>query len=337
MNMNKLVSINILTYNSEKYIKDCLKSVFNQTYKNLEVLVIDNNSKDKTREILREIKGNQRVILNEKNLGYTGGNNIGIRNSKGEYVILLNPDVVLDKDFVKEIVKSFEKNPKIGAIQAKIYQLNQGKKTKIIDTIGLSIFKTGRIIDTGQGLKDSSTSLGTSSKLKEVFAVNGNAPAYRRIALNDVRLKDQYLDQDFFCYAEDVDLSWRLRWRDWLLVFAPKAIVWHDRTSAKTSEGGWKLFRQVRKSQSFWIRKMGYRNQWLLFIKNQSLFNALKFLYWFTLRQVKLFLYLLFFEPKVIFSSIPEIIFLLPKMLKKRRIIIKNRKISNKEMGKWFK
>jgi len=139
--MNKLVSIIILTYNSEKYIGDCLKSISEQTYKDIEVIVVDNNSNDGTKRILREIKGGQRVIENSINLGYAGGNNVGIEASKGEYVILLNPDVVLDKNFIQEIINSFEKNPKIGSVQGKIYQFNQGQKTKIIDTVGFSVFK----------------------------------------------------------------------------------------------------------------------------------------------------------------------------------------------------
>ena len=81
--MNKLVSIIVLTYNSEKYIKNCLQSIFKQTYKNIELIVIDSNSEDKSvdliRETLREYKGAQKVILSDKNLGYAKGNNLGIK------------------------------------------------------------------------------------------------------------------------------------------------------------------------------------------------------------------------------------------------------------------
>jgi len=334
----KLVSINILTYNGQKYIEDCLKSVLAQTYKDVEILVIDNASVDDTLKVISKIRPKIRIICNNKNLGFAKGHNIGIRKSRGEYIVCLNQDLVLDKNFIQEIIKKFEKNSKIGSVQAKIYQLNNGQRTKIIDTVGFSIFKTGRVIDTGQGLKDKGQydPLNASGQA-EIFGVNGVAPAYRRAALNDVKLEEEYLDEDFFCYAEDIDLAWRMRWKGWKAILATKAVAWHDRTSAKESSGGWVTFRKIRKSQSFWVRKMGWRNQWFLFLKNQSLVNAIKFLYWFILRQTKLFLYLLFFEPKVIFSSIPEIIFLLPKMLKKRRIIMKNRRISNKEIGRWFK
>ncbi len=333
---SRLVSINILTYNGQKFIKDCLESVFNQTYKNVGILVIDNGSTDNTLEIISKFVLHSRIsvglIKNKKNLGFAAGHNIGIRNCKGDYIICLNQDLVLDKDFVKEVIKEFEKSPKIGSVQGKIYQLNNKKKTKIIDTVGSIIFKTGEVNDQGQGEKDK----GQYDSLKEVFSVNGVAPAYRRTALNDVKLKHEYFDENFFSYAEDVDLGWRLRWRGWKTSFNPKAIIWHDRTSAKIATGGWSIFRKIRKSQSFWIRKMGWRNQWLLFIKNQSLPNAIRFLYWFLLRQVKFFFYLLFFEPKVLICIL-EIIKLLPKMLRKRRIIMKNRRINSVQICKWFK
>ena len=318
--MNKLVSIIILTYNSEKYIEECLQSVFNQTYKNVEVIIVDNNSQDKTKGILRESKGNLKVIFNNKNLGYTGGNNIGIRESRGEYVIIINPDVILAENYIQEVINEFEQNVQSGSIQGKYYQLNNGIKTKIIDTVGFKFFKSGRVIDEGQGDED----VGQYEEKREVFGVNGNAAAYRRTTLNDIKYKEEYLDENFFCYAEDFDLAWRVKTRGWKCVYTPQAILWHDRTSSKTISGRWKTFRAIRKSQSLWIRKISWRNAWLTFIKNlplKSFFHP-QFLKY----QIKFAIYLLFFEPKVLLAKF-EIIKLLPKMLKKRKIIMKNKKI----------
>lgn len=332
--MNKLASIIILTYNSEKYIENCLKSVFEQTYPNIEILIIDNNSKDnsteKTKGILREFKGDQKLILNDKNLGYAGGNNLGIKQSRGEYVFIINPDIVLDKDCVKEIVNEFEEDPKIGSVQGKIYQMDEGEKTNIIDTVGFQFFKSGRIIDLGQGEKDYSTTFKTS---REIFGVNGAAAAYRRKTLDDVKLKEEYFDEDFFCYAEDFDLAFRVRWLGWKSIYNPKAILWHDRTSSKSISGGWKEFRKTRKSQSLWMRKISWRNMWLAFIKNLPFSSFFKIP--FLKRQIKFSFYLFFFEPMVLLAKF-QIIKLLPKMIKKRRIIMDFRKIDNAEMVKWF-
>ncbi|MFZ5559724.1 MAG: glycosyltransferase family 2 protein [Patescibacteria group bacterium] len=321
---SKIVSINILTYNGQKFIEACLNSVLKQTYPNIEVLVVDNNSTDNTiekvKEILREFKGNQRVILNKRNLGFAGGHNIGIRESRGKYIVCLNQDVVLDKDFVKYGVEATEEDKRIGSVQAKVLQLNNGIRTNIIDTVGFTVFKSGKILDTGQGEKDK----GQYDSLIEIFGVNGVAPFYRREALNDVKLGKEYFDEDFFCYAEDFDLAFRFRWNGWKCIYSPKAILWHDRTSSKSAGGGWKEFRMIRKSQLLWMRKISWRNLWLAFIKNLPLSSFFKLP--FLKRQIKFFFYLFFFEPKVLFS-IFEIIKLMPRMLSKRKIIMKNKNV----------
>jgi GT2 family glycosyltransferase len=314
--MNKLVSIIVLTYNSEKYIEKCLESVLTQTYNNLELIIIDSDSKDNsiklTKKALEKYNGNQKIILCEKNLGYAGGNNIGIKESNGEYVVIVNPDIVLKESYLQEVVNEFEQNSKIGSVQGKYYQLNNGIKTKIVDTVGFKFFKSGRLIDEGQGDEDN----GQYEEKREIFGVNGNAAAYRRKTLNDIKYKEEYFDEDFFCYVEDFDLAWRAKNKGWKCIYAPKAILWHDRTSSKTISGGWREFRQTRKSQSLWLRKISWRNTWLTFIKNLPIKGF--FHPQFLKRQIKFSFYLLFFEPRVLLAKF-EIIKLLPKMLKKRK------------------
>ena len=313
--MNKLASIIILTYNSEKYIENCLKSIFEQTYDNVELIVIDNCSKDNTVDKIRNSKfeiRNFKFIENSINLGYAGGNNVGIRQSRGEYVFIINPDVILDENYVRKIVDEFGKDPQIGSVQAKVYQMNNGIKTNLIDTVGFKFFKSGRIIDEGQGDEDK----GQFNQVKEVFGVNGAAAAYRRMTLNDIKYKEEYFDEDFFCYTEDFDLAWRMKNKGWKCLYVPEAILWHDRTSSKSISGGWKEFRKTRKSQSLWMRKISWRNMWLAFIKNlpfKSFFHPQ-----FIKRQIKFSFYLFFFEPGVLLAKF-EIIKLLLKMIKKRK------------------
>jgi GT2 family glycosyltransferase len=314
--MNKLASIIVLTYNSEKYIENCLKSIFEQTYNNFEVIIIDNASEDKSIQVIdnsiREAKITARIIKNKKNLGYAEGNNVGIRESGGEYVFIINPDVVLDKNYIQEAINEFENNLQVGSVQGRVYQLNNEVKTNIIDTVGFEFFKSGRIIDKGQGKED----IGQYNTKEEIFGVNGVAAAYRRTTLNNIKYKEEYFDEDFFCYAEDFDLAWRAENKAWKCIYAPQAILWHDRTSSKSISGGWKEFRKTRKSQSLWMRKISWRNMWLAFIKNLSLKSF--FHPQFLKRQIKFSSYLFFFEPRVLLAKF-EIIKLLPKMIKKRK------------------
>lgn len=339
--MNNLVSINILTWNSEKYIENCLGAVFAQSYRELEINIIDNDSRDKSRDILKRIIANNpafniNLILNDKNVGFAVGHNQAIRISHGEFILALNCDVVLDSNFVAKAIEIFRRNEKIGSIQAKIYQLQDGRKTTIIDTVGFKLFKSGRIIDEGHGFGDDMI----YNTEKQIFGVNGAAPIYRKLALDDVAIANrsnqkEYFDEDFFAYVEDVDLAWRLRWRGWQCVFAPSIIAWHDRFSSKRLKKNWLDFVKLRRSQSFFAKKLNWRNQWFLFIKNQSFINFVLFLPWFLWRQTQLFLYLMLFEPKIL-MVIPYILRLSSKMLKKRRLILKTRKVSDREMRKWF-
>jgi len=339
--MNNLVSINILTWNSEKYIESCLNAVFAQNYHEVEINIIDNGSIDKSRGILEKIiKNNPTVninlILNDKNVGFSAGHNQAIKISHGEFILALNCDVILDSDFVAKAIDIFRRDEKIGSIQAKIYQLRDGQKTTIIDTVGFKLFKSGRIIDEGHGFEDDSI----YNIEKQIFGVNGAAPIYRRSVLEDVVVidknnKKEYFDEDFFAYVEDVDLAWRLRWRGWKCIFAPDVIAWHDRFSSKRLKKNWLDFIKLRSAQSFFTKKLNWQNQWFLFIKNQSFINFILFLPWFLWRQTLLFFYLILFEPKIL-TVISHILQLLPKMIEKRHLILKTRRVCNKEMRKWF-
>ena len=100
--MIKKVSVSLLTYNSLQYLPGCLPSILSQTYPNLEVAVVDNASSDGTVNVFRENHPDLRLFVNEKNLGHSGGHNQGIRFSDGEYVLIINPDVVLTPTVVYE-------------------------------------------------------------------------------------------------------------------------------------------------------------------------------------------------------------------------------------------
>ena len=223
--MNPLVSISLLLYKPGFYLKPCLESVFGQSFRDFELLVIDNDSADgtaqKAEEILRsEANGiNWRLIPNKKNFGFAAGQNQGIRESKGDLILLLNQDIVLEKDFLKNIIEVFKNDQKIGAVQGKFLRLKaEGKnleKSDLIDSAGLTILKNRRIIARGQGHKDK----GQFEKGEEIFGTDGAAPVYRRATLEDtkicIREHCEYFDESFFMYKEDVDLAWRTRLAGW--------------------------------------------------------------------------------------------------------------------------
>lgn len=359
MEKNKLASISILTYNGRDLIRPCLKSVLNQTYSNWEILIIDNASQDNTVNFIKKNFPQLQIIENKKNIGFSAGHNMGIEKSRGEFILCLNQDVILDKDFIKNALLVFKKNEKVGAVQGKLLRLTSKlQKTKIIDTTGLVILKNRRIINRGQGEEDH----GQYDKEEEIFGVDGAVPIYRRQTLEDIKLpvrlrsaksrasadaqnynqiKDldnfgEYFDEDFFIYKEDVDLAWRMRIFDWQAICQPKAVAYHQRGSGDSAAtSSWQIIKERRKISRL-AKYYSWKNQRLAQIKNEFPILFLKHFIPILLKEIKSFAYILIFEP-YLFKAIGKFFLQLPRALKKRKIIMSQRKVTAKEIGKWFK
>jgi len=204
-----LVSIVIVTYNSKNFLHKCIKSISGLDYSNFELIIIDNNSTDGTRQILAEInlKNTDRVkvILNSKNLGYNAGNKIGIDNSNGNYIAFVNPDVVLEKSWLTNV-------------------LNILKKENLVAVSGKTLSFTNEIKTTG-GIIDiyGATKQRKSEDITEQFFYNpGAAFIFKKEVLEKL-----VVDPTFFLYYEDVDFSWQLRLLGYDVGYCEKAIAYH--------------------------------------------------------------------------------------------------------------
>jgi len=329
-----VVSINLLTYNRCQYIKNCLNSVFEQSYPYLEILIIDNASTDDTVNYLRkkfrnEPSENLRIIFNQQNLGFAAGHNQGIKESRGEFILCLNQDVVLDKDFIKKAVEIFKKNGKAAAVQGKLVRPSG---SNIIDNAGLVILKNRRIIARGQGQVDE----GQFEKIEEVFGVDGAAPVYQRKALEDIKINNQYFDEDFFCYKEDVDLAWRMRLYGWKAVYQPKSIAWHDRTAGDSATTNYFGIIRERLKISKFAKYLAFKNQRLMQIKNEQIWLLLKHLPWFLPKEIASWFYVLLFE-RYTWRAIKDLFRQIPRAWQKRKMIMAKKRVGVGEMGKWFR
>ncbi|HLD28281.1 MAG TPA: glycosyltransferase family 2 protein [Patescibacteria group bacterium] len=324
-----LVTIQIATFNSSKYLPECLKSIFNQTYRDFQVLVIDNNSQDDTVDYLKKNYPEVTVFQNKKNLGFARANNQGIRLLNSPYVVFCNPDIILEPDWLEMIVAKAEDSSleNIGSFGGKLYKLkmtgddfNELERSNIIDSCGLSIAKNHQIVELGAGGKDDGF-----DEEKETFGHSAALVMYKRQALEDIRTRlkniDEYFDEDFFFYKEDVDLAWRMQLAGWKSLFLPIAKAYHMRAMASEASRGLKQLVKNRKKQSKIAKRYSYRNHFFVLVKNQFGANLMKYLpqiFWYELEKA---LYVLFFE----WSSLPaiwQVIRLLPKMSKKRKYIL---------------
>lgn len=331
--MKPLVSIVIINYNTKKYLEPCIQSLLAQTWSEKEIIFLDNDSSDGSFEFVSEKYPRIKAIKNSKNLGYASACNQGIKLAKGKYVMTINPDIIFEKDYVEHCVRKMEENKLIGAIGGKIYKYNyeNNHKTSFIDTVGIFCYRNRRFIDDGQGLEDK----GQFDEEKEVFGVSGACPVYRREALEEVKYKDEYFDENFFMYKEDIDISWRLRLAGWKCWYLPSAIANHGRGT-----GALKRFThlEVAKNRSRLNKNQKYfsfRNQRLTQLKNELGGNFIKDFFPILWKEILIIGYVIFREPYLIKAWF-DIFGKIPSTLKKRADIMKKRKVDSKEMGRWL-
>lgn len=345
--MNPLISINLVVYNEEKRIKDCLKAVFNQTYKNYEVLIFDNASTDKTLEVVKnefpeEISmGKLKIFRADRNYVFGPGQNRAAKMTAGKYILGLCADVWIKEDFIEQAVKIMETDKTIGALQAKIYRLIDGQKSDIIDTCGFEIYKSRRVVNRGHGMRENDAkrfNLGGSEvkPLEEIFSYEGACPFWRREALEDTAIWNEYHDEDFVWYGDDIDLGWRMRLMGWKNYFSPSVIAWHERQTTKRLSTGKLDFIRQRKTLPKKKKMLDWVNMHLTFVKNDLGIFEWPDIYLFAKREIMLFGYALIFEPYTILVGVPRLIKYLPRALKKRKEIMKRRKISTQEIKKWY-
>ncbi len=191
-----MVSVVIPNYNGSKYFKDCIEALDKQTYRDYEVIVIDNASTD---DDYRWLTKREDIIFKrlDKNYGFSKAVNEGIKMAKGEYVLLLNNDTVPFADFIQELVKMIEQDKQLFAVSSKMIQYHNNH---LIDDAGDEYTILGWAYKRGDGMPV--TKYTQSGK---VFSACGGAAIYRK----EVFEKIGYFDENFFAYMEDVDISYR--------------------------------------------------------------------------------------------------------------------------------
>lgn len=216
MNGQPIISVIVVNYNGLPHLQECLDSLRAQTFRDFETIFVDNASSDGSVEFVKNNFAELKVIRNEKNLGYGGGNNAGIRSAEGKYIVLLNNDTKVDPDWLGMLFGAAEKDEGIGMCASKILNYYQ---PGIIDNTGLLMYRDG--VARGRGRLEGDN--GQYDSAEEVFFPSGCAGLYRKEMLNEIGL----LDEGFFLYAEDVDIGLRARLAGWRCVYVPRAVVYH--------------------------------------------------------------------------------------------------------------
>jgi GT2 family glycosyltransferase len=242
-NQVPLASIIIPTWNGKDYIEDCLNSLLSQDYPEFEVIIVDNASSDGTPEWVAEHFPTVTLIRNERNLGFAGGVNVGLRAAKGDVLILLNQDAAAEPGWLRALISGLLAAPDIGVAGCKIYHWD-----------GKTIWHAGVEYDPHRGL----TFLrGTGEPDRKQYdqpadmsSVVGAAMAFKREVLAQIG----GFDEDFFFYLEDTDFCWRARQSGFRVVYVPVAAVRHH-VAASLGSGSTQTFRYHHLSRLLFLLK----------------------------------------------------------------------------------
>lgn len=303
-----LASIVIINYNAGKLLSKCIDSILKQNYKNYEIIIIDNASKDRSMESINEGGERIRIICNKQNMGFSHAANQGVKIARGEYILLLNFDILMNKNFLKEMVKAINLKSNIGSVSGRLL-----KNKKLFDSTGI-IMNNLFANDRGENEKVNNRRYNST---EYIFGPSGAAALYKKKMLEDCRIYGEIFDEDFWIYYEDVDLAWRAQIKGWKSFYTPKAIAYHRRgVTRKNNPKALENYRMI-----------GLANRILAIFKNLPLELFAKNFFIILKYQICNFFYV-FVHERYYFFILKYIWILrrLPIMFVKRKIIMEERK-----------
>lgn len=240
------ISIVIPNFNGAHYLGPCLESIRKMTLPRhlYETIVIDNGSQDNSREVVNRFTPWVKLITLDRNTGFSGAVNIGIKASKGEFVVLLNNDTEVETDWLEELVQCIEKDENVFSVSSKMLRFNE---RSIIDDAGDQYTLMGWAFQRGNGLNQEKY-----NRDIECFSSCAGAAIYRKAIFDQIG----YFDENFFAYMEDVDIGYRARIFGYRNLYCSQAVVYHVGSGTSGS-----------KYNSFKI-KLAARNNIYVIVKN---------------------------------------------------------------------
>jgi GT2 family glycosyltransferase len=274
MNTQPSIAIVLLNYNGRSLLEKNLPHILSTTYSNKEVVVIDNGSNDDSVTFLKQSYPQVRLIQLEKNFGYAGGYNRGLKELTHDFYLLINTDVRVSREFIEPLIGKFLNNPGIAVCQPRIlceeepgYFEYAGAAGGLIDRFGYT-FARGRVFDELE--KD----LGQYEEDAQLFWASGACLAIRSSTYRQLSGFYEY----FFMYSEEVDLCWRTQLAGHEVVYCHQSVVYHQKTTPLTKTGGQRVFWIFRNNLVMLWRNLTPKDQWKI-IPARIVLNMIAALY----------------------------------------------------------
>ncbi len=319
--MEPLVSVIIPNLNGEKFLKGCFESLRAQSYKNFEIIFVDNGSDDGSVDFILKNYPETKLITNKTNLGFAQANNQGFKIANGKYMATLNNDTRADKEWLENLVLTAEKNEKTGMCASKILSMDHPRQ---IDSVGVNICLDGMTRGRGR-LEIDNGQLG----IEEVLFPSACAALYRKKMLDEIG----FFDETFFAYCEDSDLGLRGRLAGWKAFLVPDAVVYHHYSSTAGSYSLLKAY-LVERNHTWLVLKLFPLELIIVF----PFFTLYRFLLQFYAALTKKGAAAEFFKSfslsdsvKIISRAYFDTFKKFPELIKKRRIIKKSKTITRRE------
>lgn len=241
-----LVFIILINYNNSQITIECIESLLEITYKNYKIIVVDNHSEDDSVRQLRKYESEKtKLLYTEDNLGFTGGNNVGIEyalKQGAEYILLLNNDTIVEKNFLEPLLQAFHECPECGLSIGKI--MYEKEREKIWYAGGSLNYYTSRVDHFADERLESQ-----ERPIKITFAT-GCCLCLSRDAVSKVGL----LDDDYFIYCDDVDYSYRVSNHGFQIIYVPESIIYH-KVSSTFGEASMTTQRLMARNSYLFIKK----------------------------------------------------------------------------------
>lgn len=310
MSENNLVSIIILNYNGGDTIKNCIESIYNSTKNNFELILIDNNSKDKSHLDCKRKYENIILIENNENVGLAA-RNLGIEKAKGEYIVFLDSDTIVCTDWISKFIDSYNNHGE-GIFQPKLIDMSDHSK---INSAGNMINLFGQAFSRGKGQKD----IGQFNNFQKISYTSGACTFTSKRIIDKIGK----IDPLFFAYHDDVDYGWRGQILGIASYYEPKITVFHKGSPTLK----WS-------NEKFFLLE---RNRWICLLTLYSRKTFFKILPILIVVEIGTIFY--FIKKKIFITKIKAFFSLiknLQKIEKKKKEIIQTRKISDSELIKNF-
>jgi len=307
------VTVGVVLHNVNPHLKDCLTSLIDQDYPNIEFLMRDQSPKGEAYEFIKkelpEVYDMTQIEKGE-NLWHSGGHNALINKMSGDYYFCCSNDMLYPPHFVTNMVKELEKaeHKKFGSATCKLmvwdFVLRNPDypgidKATTIDSCGLGLKKSHYFYDIGQGEED----IQQYDHKKYIFGASGALAVYRKEALKDIVYNDSVGGNEYFDsllhYKNDVDLAYRLQWAGWPCLFIPEVKVYHDRQVTNLSKSKLAILKSLkaRKNKPKWVKENSFFGQQVVMLKNFSKKFPFSVRLLSSLHQMGTMLYTLIFEP----------------------------------------